>query len=217
MNSPARVTSIEALDRFRAAMEIFDADARAALAALQLEVRRVLEWIEHDRTSYWPRELRKSFDRVTQARNDLERCLLRSADGTTRSCYDEKKALERAKRRVRTCEEKIQQVKYWRRQLRHDAEEFTAQLTKLETYLDVDWARAVAALKRMVRSLENYAEIRRPDSAPGGNASARQAASPRWDDSSGEDVLESESEGNAVPRPGGEPRGGHPGGQGKSE
>ena len=176
MSSPARVTSIEALERFRVAMESFDSDARNAIAALTLEIRRVLEWIEHDRTNYWPRELRRSFDRVTEARNDLERCILRSADGNARSCYDEKKALERAKRRVRTCEEKIQQVKYWRRQLRHDAEEFTAQLSKLESHLDIDWARGIAALKRMVRSLERYAEAGGPSSQASGDGASRSSA-----------------------------------------
>ena len=166
MNGSARVTSIDALRYLKVAMEGFENDSRNAVAAMTLEVRRVLEWIEHDRTQYWPRELRKAYDRVAEARNDLERCMMRAGDENTRACYEEKKALEKAKRRVRTCEEKIQLVKFWRRQLRHDAEEFSGTLAKLESRLDTDWARSLAALQRMVDALEKYAESRQPDSSP---------------------------------------------------
>ncbi len=172
MNSSARVTSIDALRRLKVAMEGFEHDSRNAVAAMTLEVRRVLQWIEHDRTQYWPRELRKAYDRVAEARNDLERCMMRAGDENTRACYDEKKALERAKRRVRTCEEKIQAVKFWRRQLRHDAEEFSGTLSKLDSRLDTDWARSLATLQRMVVALEKYAESRQfGESAPAGSAS----------------------------------------------
>lgn len=165
MNSSARVSSIEALRGFQVAMEAFDHDARSAMTALQLELRRVLDWIEHDRPRYWPEALRRAYDQVAQARNDLERCQMRAGDDNARSCYDEKKALDRAKLRVRTCEEKLQALKFWRRQVRHDVEEFSGQLTKLESHLDLDWARALAALQRMATALERYAEVRQP--APG--------------------------------------------------
>ncbi|MCO6456809.1 MAG: hypothetical protein J5I93_16035 [Pirellulaceae bacterium] len=178
MNSSARVSSIEALRGFQVAMEAFDHDARSAMTALQLELRRVLDWIEHDRPRYWPEALRRAYDRVAQARNDLERCQMRAGDDNARSCYDEKKALERAKLRVRTCEEKLQALKFWRRQVRHDVEEFSGQLTKLESHLDLDWARALAALQRMATALERYAEVRQPtpDASGGGQAAGANSA-----------------------------------------
>jgi hypothetical protein len=156
--SAANLTSIEALRTLRAALVCFDEGVRGGLVALELEARRPREWIEHDRAQYWPREVRKASDALTEARLALQRCELTIDGDSRRSCYDERKALERAKRRLHTCEDKVQAVRRWQPQLRKEIEEFEVELAKLQQYLESDFQRAAVALEQMAQALDRYVQ-----------------------------------------------------------
>lgn len=154
----ATVHSIDSVRRLKVALDEFVDEVADTLTLLELESRRSLEWIEHDRSKYWPREFRKASDRVAEARIALERCELTSADDERRSCYDERKMLEKAKRRLRLCEEKIPIVQRWRLKLRKEIEEFKVQLARMANYLEADAPRAIAALERMAAALDQYVQ-----------------------------------------------------------
>src|SRR2546421_8674143 len=104
----ANVTSIDAPRQFRAALVRFMAEVEAALVTLELEAHRPVEWIEGDRPRYWRQEARKASEAVGEARVALERCQVRISNEDTKYCYDERKALEKAKRRLQAAEEKVQ-------------------------------------------------------------------------------------------------------------
>jgi len=154
----ASVLSIDAIRRLKVALEQFAHQIGETLVTLELESRRPMEWIENDRARYWPRELRKASDRLSEARIALERCQLTSEPGEHRSCYDERKALEKAKRRLQLCEDKIPVVQRWRGKLRKELEEFKVQVSRLNGYLEADLPRALATLERMATALDQYAQ-----------------------------------------------------------
>jgi len=158
VNQSARVSSIDALAAFRVALLKFADDAMDGLTGLRLESRRGAEWVEVDRVRYWPAQARKASDDVNSARINLERCELAVRAEDRRSCYDEKKALERAKQRVRLCDEKVRTTKKWARVVVQEARDFLGELSKLEHFLDSDLPRAVAILEKMIASLSRYAE-----------------------------------------------------------
>ena len=158
MKRSANVTSIDVLAEFKAAIEQYAADGRDTLTTLLLELRRAIEWIENDRTKYWPREVRRAADAVHEARNNLERCQLSIRPDEAPPCYEQKQALELAKRRLRTAEEKVDIVRGWRVKLHHESDEFKGQLGKMNHCLESDLARAVANLDRMMMALDKYAE-----------------------------------------------------------
>ena len=158
----ASVLSIDSLRRLKVALAAFSHEVQETIVMLDIEARRPLEWIEHDRTPYWPRELRKASDRVSEARLALQRCELSAVSDERRSCYEERLELERAKRRLRLCEEKIPTVQRWRNKLRKETEEFQVQLARMSNYLETDVPRALAALERMAAALEQYVESGQP-------------------------------------------------------
>jgi len=158
MNGRAKVTSIDAVKHFRLAMQQFDAEARDAVVQLILEMRKAVDWVEIDRARYWPHEVRKSSNAVAEARINLERCQMSVTPDDKRSCYDEKKALEKAKARLRTAQEKVRIVKHWRMKVKHESEEFETQMAKLNNMLDTEMPRAVAALQRMTKALDQYTQ-----------------------------------------------------------
>ena len=56
MSRFARVTSIDVLQTLAAALQKFRGEAAGALDDLDIEIRRALEWIHHDRKEYWAQE-----------------------------------------------------------------------------------------------------------------------------------------------------------------
>ncbi len=168
MSEQAKVTSTEVLRSFKFALSEFDADSRDAITHLKLELRRVLAWIEQDRARYWPREVHRASDAVAIARNDLERCEMALREEDKRSCYEQKLALERAKRRLRLAEKKVRAVRRWRVEMQRQADNFEGRLAKLGNYLDADLPRAVAALERMITALDKYTDRAAPTEQSGG-------------------------------------------------
>lgn len=156
MAKAARLTSIEAVAALRASLLQFAEEANNALTALQLEGRRPMDWIEQDRTLYWPRELRKASDRVAEARLELQRCEMTIDGQDRRACIQEKKNLQKAKDRLELTELRIAAVRRWKFQMRKAVEDFEVQLAKLARYLESDVPLAAAELQRMTLALEGY-------------------------------------------------------------
>lgn len=156
MAKSANITSIETVTQTKHALQAFSTDVVDALMMLELESRRILEWIENDRGRYWPAEERKASDQVIETRMALERCEISASEDTRKSCIDEKKQHEKAKRRFRLCEQKLLAVKRFKMELRKEVEEFQVGLAKMSGYLENDFLRSLAALDRLTASLDRY-------------------------------------------------------------
>ena len=170
MTTPVQVTSIDALRHFKLALEEFQTESRDAVTQLLLEMRRGVDWIEHDRTRYWPRAMQQASDAVVEARNNLERAELAIRPEDKRSCYELKILLEKAKRRLRLTEDKVRAVRRWRIAVQREADDFHGHLSKFANYLDTDLPRALAALERMAVALDRYTERGAPVENTGGGA-----------------------------------------------
>lgn len=156
MERSAQVTSIDAVREFRAALLQFGGDAEDAVVMLTLEARKFIQWLQQDRARYWPEQTRKAQEWVVQARNELDRCQLHYGSEDAPSCFDQKKSLDRAKRRLRLCEDKVKIVKRWINTVRQELDAFHGELAKMNNWLETDLPRAAAALERMLRALDKY-------------------------------------------------------------
>ena len=152
----AKVRSIDAVGTFSASMKNFGEEATGALTSLDMEVRRALEWIHHDRKEYWKRQVRRRQDKVAEARGDLERCRTYRATDDRPACHEEKIALEKAKRRLRVADEKVLIVRHWAQVLDHEIQEFRGPINQMSHWLQVDHPESVAALERMISVLDAY-------------------------------------------------------------
>jgi hypothetical protein len=93
---------------------------------------------------------------VNEARIALERRESRISGDEVRYCHDERKALEKAKRRLHLCEEKIAATRRWRAEMQKEVEELQVQIARLRHYLETDLVRAQAVLEQMAGALEKY-------------------------------------------------------------
>lgn len=159
MGKKAQVTSISAIRDFKAALQTYQEALSDCLDSLGIEVRRGLSWIESDRMSYWPVQVRQSSDALTEAKNSLERKRLTLSGNDRPSCTEEKKAVEVAKNRLRYCEERLANSKYWLRIISHDAEEFQGLIAKVSHLTESDIPRAIAKLEQLATALDKYTQI----------------------------------------------------------
>ncbi len=76
MSGPAKVHSTDAIEAVRLALVSFIDRVSNALSELSSEMRRVQEWLEHDRPGYWKHQTRLATDQVHEAQQALHRCLM---------------------------------------------------------------------------------------------------------------------------------------------
>jgi hypothetical protein len=160
MGQSARVKSIDALQAMSAALECFHDDAASALDDLEMEIRRALQWIGQDCRQYWKEELRRSRDAVTEAQKQLENArMFRHIAEEHSSFVEEKKALERAKRRLQIAETKVEAIPHWAVKIERAVNEYRGSRSQFASWLEADFPRAVAALSRMISDLEAYVRL----------------------------------------------------------
>lgn len=154
----ANVKATDAILAVKAAVLNFSKQTTDGLAEIDAEVRRTIDWLEHDRPAYWRERVRRAQDEVTQAKVELQRCLTFQASESHRpSCTEQKAALLKAQQRLRYCQEKQERVKHWRREAAHEMHEFQGRLTALATAADQDAPQAAALLDRVLRAVDAYA------------------------------------------------------------
>jgi hypothetical protein len=169
MAGKARVKSIDALQSMSAAVQCFHDDATSALDDLDMEIRRAVQWIGEDCRQYWKMEIHKSWDRVTEAKRELEHAqMFRQIDDHRPSCIEEKKALATAKRRLELAQSKVDAITHWVVAIERAVNEYRGIRSHLINWLDADFPRAVAILGRLTSALEAYVRLQSPvdDSAP---------------------------------------------------
>jgi hypothetical protein len=163
MSSPAKVHSTDAIEAVRLALVSFIDYVSDALAELSAEMRRVQEWLEHDRPAFWRTQVRLATDQSHEAQQALHRCLMFPVAGERPSCYEERAALKKAQARLAYCEQKTEQVRHWQQTMRHELFEYEGRISQLVKLVEIDVPRAIGVLNRIMRDLEAYHAVRAAD------------------------------------------------------
>jgi chromosome segregation ATPase len=158
MSSPARVTSVAALEDLRAALGTFGGEARDVLAAVALEIRRTLDWLD-EQLGLWKKEVRRSEDEVFQARQELARRKMMRIGGRPPDCTEQEKALLRARARLEHAEGQVEKTRQWLRDLPTAVTEYEGRARQLQNLIEGDLPRATALLGRKVEALEAYVAL----------------------------------------------------------
>jgi hypothetical protein len=156
---PANVRSIDAIEAMRAALATFGEEIAQSVSIVDIEMRRVLDWLEHDRPRYWKHQVRTAMDGVTEARAALHRALMYPINDERPSCDEERAALKRAEAKFAYCEEKAERLRQWIREVRHEMFEYEGRMTQLNDLVELDVPHAIAIIRKLVGRLEEYQSI----------------------------------------------------------
>jgi hypothetical protein len=159
----ANVQSLSAISEFRAALCTFMVEARQALAALEMEARRAVDYITHDQAQVWNSEVRRGREQVQERKLEIHntRTFKRIGDYVP-SCIEEKKELAKAERRLHVAEIKVEAVRHWSRVAEQAFREFQARMAQFVSILDGELPKATARLERMLASLDHYLAVQAP-------------------------------------------------------
>jgi len=184
MADRAQVTSVEAVESFRADLIVFLTRARAVLEEASDDVMRTRLWVQNDQRRVWEGETRVRGRKLEEARSELFSAQL--------SQFNESTALhlmtvQRAERAAREAEAKLALLKKWDRDLENRTDPLIRMVNQLHSFLTTDMGQAVAYLGQVVRSLEAYADVAAPGGATGLTATGNHENTPgRPDSTSGE-------------------------------
>lgn len=187
MNGSANVQTFDAIHTVRAALVSFGDQVDQALAMIDIEMRRVLDWLEHDRPRFWRNQVRMAMDGVTEARAALHRCLMYPVADERPSCTEERAALKKALAHLAYCEDKSERLTHWIREVRHELLEYKGRIGQLSEIVEFDVPQAVGILAKLLARLEEYQAIRQhggdapSGEAPPGEAPPGEAASAAGD------------------------------------
>ena len=163
MSTPAKVHSSEAIEAIRMALMSFAAQVGDALTELSAEMRRMQEWLEHDRPRHWKMQIRRAGDMAHEAQQALHRCLMFPIASERPSCYEERTALKQAQARLAYCQDKEDKVRHWQQTMRHEMFEYEGRISQLVRLVEVEVPQAIGVLNKILRNLEEYHAVRARD------------------------------------------------------
>jgi len=175
MPERAHVTSVDALESFRANLIVYLSKARPTLEEVSAAVQRMRGWLEGEQRTYWENEFRRrrrAWEEAQQALFSSKLSQLREASAA------EQMAVQRTKRAVDEAEGKLRILKQWNRVFDNRVDPLVKQMEKLHTVLAHDMVQAVAFLTQVIRTLDAYAEVAPPEGAPGAAQTGDRSAEP---------------------------------------
>lgn len=178
----ARVTNLDALRDFKAALQSFAEDATVALSEATSEAQRGLWFIANDCKAHWVRELKKRNEKLQQAKAELFKKQLETSDTRT-SAVVERKHVAKWEAAVAQAEQKLLRIKYWATAMEREFMLFKAGVQGLSNIIAGDLPTANARIERMITSLQDYIQLAAPSGqslkniAPVDDEAGREAAS----------------------------------------
>jgi DNA repair exonuclease SbcCD ATPase subunit len=154
MPNPAHITSIGAIEAFRAGLVTYLETARPTLDEISGDVMRTRLWLEQDRLAHWKRELQRRH----QALHEAEDALRSARMSQFREATDaEVAAVRKAKAALEAAQDRLRQVQRWCRDFDSRITPLAHQLESLRTVLAMDMPQAVCSLTRTLEILADYA------------------------------------------------------------
>ncbi len=192
MSTQADIKSIDTLSLVKLAMISYAHDSSQALADIEIEGQRGIDWITVDRAAFWKAEMRRAADVVNQAIKDLEHCrTYKKVGDNAPACAEEKKNLEKARKRLQRAEEKLELVRRWTPVVLQQFRETCVRLVRFREIIDVDCPRAIARIEQMLTALENYQTVTSPSRTnTSGGPSSVESVARQPDNSDGEPATE---------------------------
>ncbi len=155
MADHADISSIDALESFRADLVQYVEKARVALEDAEGEVRRMRAWLDGDRSGFWMRQMKHRIKLLDQAEAELYNVTLTSP---RESHSVQKMAVSRAKRAVDEAEEKLRVLKQWRQTFDNRVTPLLRQMDPMFFLVGQHLPKGVHALAEMIKTLQDYAE-----------------------------------------------------------
>lgn len=159
MSDQVKISSIDALEAFRADLVQYIAKARVALEDMEGDVRRTQTWLDTDRAQHWTGQVKLWTKNLQQAEQELYSANLTNPQASNAF---QKMAVLKARRKLEAAEEKQRVVKKWRQTFENRATPLLRQLDPMFCLVGQQLPKGVFALSESIKALQAYAERSAP-------------------------------------------------------
>jgi len=161
MSEAAQVTSVDAIEAFRASLVLYLSKARPAIQQVCAEAQRTRIWVQTSQRQYWENQLRLRYRKAEEAKEALFNARISQFNQST---LLETMAVQRAQRAVAEAEAKLVLLKKWGHEIESRADPLVKQLDQFHGFLSTDLAEGVVLLAEMVKALDAYTSTTTPGS-----------------------------------------------------
>jgi chromosome segregation ATPase len=159
MAGQAQITSVEALETFRADLIVFLGQMRPVVDEVGSELVRMKSWLQNEQREHWENQARRRRRKLEEAQAELFNARLSTLQD---SSILQHMAVQQTQRAVQEAEHKLARLKKWDRELENLADPLVKPVNQLQGFLAADMAKAVAYLTQVVQTLEAYKNIQPP-------------------------------------------------------
>lgn len=159
MSDQVNISSIDALEAFRADLIQYISKARVALEDMEGDVRRTQTWLDTDRVQHWGGQMKLWTKNLHQAEQELYSANLTSPQASNAF---QKMAVLKARRKLEEAERKILVLKKWRQTFENRATPLLRQLDPMFFLVGQHLPKGVHALGESIKALQAYAEKSTP-------------------------------------------------------
>jgi len=158
MAEQAHVSSVDAIEIFRAELIAYLSKTRPIVEDACDEILRTREWIENDRRLYWEQQAR----RRGRALEDAQQALFSAKLSNLRDVRTaEQMAVTKARRQLEEAHGKLRKVRKWMRDFDHEVQPLLKELEHLRSLLGSDLPKAALHLAQVIKTLDAYARVRK--------------------------------------------------------
>lgn len=156
MAGQAHVTSVDAIEAFRASLVLYLSKVRPAVEQVSAEVLRTRTWVQTSQRQHWENQLRLRRRKLEEAQSELFNARISQFKKST---LLETLAVQRAQRAVDEAEAKLAMLKKWSREIEARAEPLLKQIEQLHGYLSTELSQGVVQLQQIVKTLDAYTDV----------------------------------------------------------
>lgn len=160
-DSAARVQAISSIRDFRGRLVQFTDLVREALSEAQFDIRRTMDWLQHDQRAHWQREIKSCNKKLETAKSELFRAEL-NAQQSGASTRDERQAVVKLQRRIEHAEKKLQAVQRWIKLLDREMNIYRGHVNGLSSAVSAELPAACEQLNMMAAQLDRYVATTMP-------------------------------------------------------
>lgn len=158
MPEQARITSVEAIEAFRADLLVYLDKARNVADEVGEEVSRTRAWLQDDRARHWAQQVKRRTMDLQERQQELFTAQL----GKRQNIQGELVAVRRAKQALEEAEGKVKAVKQWLRDYPVEVEPLARHAELLRHALVSDMGKAVVLLSQNIEALHAYVAVKPP-------------------------------------------------------
>jgi hypothetical protein len=163
MAGQAQITSVEALEAFRADLIVYLSQMRPVIDEVGSEMMRMKFWLENEQRQVLESQARQRQRRLEEAQAELFNARLSTLQETT---ILQTMAVQKHQRALQETERKLGRLKKWDRELENLAGPLLKPVDQLRGFLATDMTKAVSYLNQAIQALEAYKKVAAP-AAPG--------------------------------------------------